>query len=73
MVKEVESLHTFLTVDMVRAVAHLDQVVKTLEAYSDVAQPGLPVGDARKTPEPSQAPAAISRTGDRTGGEGEHS
>ena len=29
LVKEVESLHTFLTVDMVRAVAHLDQVVNT--------------------------------------------
>ena len=40
LVKQVTQLHGFLTTDMARAVAYLAQVVKTLEAYADVAAPG---------------------------------
>jgi hypothetical protein len=38
--KQVSQLHGFLTTDMKRAVAYLDQVVKTLEAYAGVPTPG---------------------------------
>ena len=34
LVKQVEQFHSFLTTEMPRAVAHLSQVVKTLEAYA---------------------------------------
>ena len=38
--KQVTQFHSFLTTDMKRAVAYLDQVVKTLEAYAGVPTPG---------------------------------
>ena len=44
LVKQVTQLHGFLTIDMGRAVAHLVQVVKALEAYADVATPGNSTG-----------------------------
>ena len=68
--KEVESLHTFLAIDMVRAAAYLDQLVKALEAYADVAEPGFATGDALKAAEPSQSPAPVSEAGENTGREG---
>jgi hypothetical protein len=44
LVKQVTQLHGFLTIDMGRAVAYLVQVVKALEAYADVATPGISTG-----------------------------
>jgi len=39
LLKEVNQLHGFLTADMARAVAYLDQVLGTLAAYTSVAPP----------------------------------
>jgi hypothetical protein len=44
LLKQVTQLQWFLARDMTRAVAYLAQVVKTLEAYSDIAQPGISSG-----------------------------
>ena len=41
LLKEVNQLHGFLTADMARALAYLDQVVGTLAAYTSVAPPAL--------------------------------
>ncbi|HEX9047557.1 MAG TPA: hypothetical protein VF988_11065, partial [Verrucomicrobiae bacterium] len=38
-VKQIEQLHSFLTVEMTKAVAYLDQVLRALEAYKNVAPP----------------------------------
>jgi len=40
LLKQLNQLQGFLTTDMGRAVAHLAQVVRTLEAYASVAAPG---------------------------------
>jgi len=40
LLKQLNQLQGFLTVDMGRAVAYLAQVVRTLEAYASVAAPG---------------------------------
>ncbi len=40
LLKQVTQLQWFLASDMARAVAYLAQVVRTLEAYADVARPG---------------------------------
>jgi hypothetical protein len=40
LVKQVTQFHSFLATDMKRAVAYLDQVVKTLEAYAGIPTPG---------------------------------
>lgn len=37
LVKQMEQLHGFLTVEMERAVAYLDQAIRTLDAYRGVA------------------------------------
>ena len=42
LVKQVTQFHSFLTTDMSRAVAYLDNVVKALEAYAGVPTPGAP-------------------------------
>jgi hypothetical protein len=39
LVKQMEQLHGFLSVEMERAVAYLDQTLRALDAYRDVAQP----------------------------------
>jgi len=44
LVKQVTQFHSFLATDMKRAVAYLVQVVKSLEAYADVASPGNSTG-----------------------------
>ena len=44
LVKQVTQFHSFLATDMTRAVAYLVQVVKSLEAYADVATPGNSTG-----------------------------
>jgi hypothetical protein len=55
MAKEVDSLHSFLSTDMRRAVAYLDKVLEALEAYADVAAP-----DA--SPSPKETPGATLET-----------
>jgi hypothetical protein len=40
LVKPVEQLHNYLTIEMARAVAHLGQVIKALENYAGVAASG---------------------------------
>jgi hypothetical protein len=70
LMKEVQGLHTFLTIDMVRAVACLDQVIQALEAYADVAPPGpASGGSAGVSGEPR---ASTSGGGDTTAPETEH-
>jgi hypothetical protein len=39
-VKHVNQLHDYFTTDMARAVAFLGEVIKSLEAYTDVPRPG---------------------------------
>jgi cell division septum initiation protein DivIVA len=41
LLKQVNQLHGFLTADMARALAYLDQVLGTLAAYASVAPPAL--------------------------------
>ena len=52
LVKQVDALHGFLTTDMAKAVAFLTEIIKSLEAYAEIAVPGAPAGP--KTPEQSQ-------------------
>jgi hypothetical protein len=59
--KQVEQLHGFLTTDMARAVAYLAQIVKTLDAYSDVLSPGASgAATSAAGSEPENAPAQDS-------------
>jgi hypothetical protein len=57
LVKQVTQFHGFLTTDMKRGVAYLEQVVKALEAYAGVPTPG--------------AAAAAAQTENQPAGEGE--
>src|SRR3954469_19362157 len=41
MVKEIEQMHGFLTTDMSRAVAYLNEIIKSLQAYSELGS-GIP-------------------------------
>jgi inhibitor of KinA sporulation pathway (predicted exonuclease) len=50
MVKEIEQLHGFLTTDMGRAVAYLTEIVKSLQAYSELS------GGISRGPDPESAP-----------------
>lgn len=73
LVKQVDQLHNYLTSEMKGAVAHLAQVIKALEAYTDVS----PTGSARTAApsdegvtageEPSGPPAKTGSQGE--GGE----
>jgi hypothetical protein len=40
LLKEVEQMHGFLTSEIPRAIAHLSQVVRALDAYTDAGAPG---------------------------------
>lgn len=40
LVKQITQFHSFLTTDMSRALAHLTQAVRALQAYADVGAPG---------------------------------
>jgi uncharacterized coiled-coil protein SlyX len=71
MLKEVESLQSFLAIEMGRALAHLDQVVKTLDAYARVAPAGLASGGSTGAGEQPQASQDAPR--EQTGHEGEPS
>jgi hypothetical protein len=66
LLKQVDQLLGFLTAEMPRAVAHLSQVVKTLDAYTGVALPGGRLSDAPKT---ETQPAALPSEPDADGGE----
>jgi chromosome segregation ATPase len=44
LVKQMEQLHGFLTVEMQHAVAYLDQALRALEAYRDANRPGAGPG-----------------------------
>ncbi len=44
LVKQMEKLHTVLSMDMVQAVAYLTQAVNTLAAYAEVKAPGVVPG-----------------------------
>ena len=57
--KEVESLHTFLTTDLGRAVAYLDRVLQSLEAYANVAAPGNAPSPDASTP-PKETPGEVA-------------
>jgi hypothetical protein len=52
--KEVENLHSFLTVELAQAVRYLDQVIKSLDAY---ARSGLPGGSPPAAPASEPPPA----------------
>jgi hypothetical protein len=50
LLKEVEQLLGYLTAEMPKAVAHLSQIVKALDAYADKTMPVTPVvADGRKS------------------------
>jgi len=57
-VKEIEQLHGFISVDMARAVSYLTEIIKSLQAYSELspsvapAPAGPPVATPEGTPEP---------------------
>ncbi len=53
LVKQVTQFHSFLATDMKRAVAYLDQVVKTLEAYAGIASPGAATASAQTETKPA--------------------
>jgi hypothetical protein len=63
LVKQVDQFQNFMTTEMPRAIAYLGQVIKTLEAYADVALGGLrDIGATTKIEDPSAdvPPAADS-------------
>jgi hypothetical protein len=49
LVKQITQFHGFLSTDMQRAVAYLDRVIKTLEAYAGVTAPGADAATVRTT------------------------
>lgn len=53
MVKQVTQFHGFLTTEMKRAVAYLDQAVKALEAYAGVPTPGAATAAAAAETKPA--------------------
>jgi len=75
LVKQVDQLHGFLAMDMVKAVAYLGEVVKTLEAYAGVAPPVGIAGSAGSGSRADEAPkgdeqADTAARGQRTTQEG---
>jgi len=67
--KEVDGLHTFLTIDMVRAAAHLDQVVKALQAYAAAGPAGGSAAGAAGAAPPAGAPAGGAGDGSAAPGD----
>ncbi len=58
--RQLDKLHTLLSNDMVKAAAHLANVIKALDAYADVAPPSLegnPAAPATEAPAGAAAPA----------------
>ncbi len=71
--RQLDKLHTFLSNDLVKAAAHLANVIKALDAYADVAPPDMegapapppsdgPAGDAASAP-PASGPEGPSQGG----------
>jgi hypothetical protein len=59
LVKMVDQFQSFVTGELPRAIAYLTQVIRTLEAYADVAMGGLPdTGATTKIEEPPAEGAA---------------
>jgi hypothetical protein len=52
LVKQIEQFQGFLATDLVRGVAYLAQIVKTLDAYTDIVSPG----QAGAAPPPAAPP-----------------
>jgi len=50
LVKQVTQFHGFLTTDMKRGVAYLEQVVRALQAYAGVATPGAAAAAPAESP-----------------------
>jgi hypothetical protein len=71
LVKEVESLHSFLRIDMARAVANLEQVIKSLEAYAAITPAGPAPAGAAGASGPAQP--GSGEAGEKVGLEGEGS
>jgi hypothetical protein len=74
MLKLVNQLHDFLVTDMPRAVAFLNQVLRSLEAYAGVTLPGSgtsSTGPPGETSESPDSPAAPGSAGDEGAGGGE--
>jgi len=71
--RQLDKLHTLLSNDMLKAAAHLANVIKALDAYADVAPPDMegtaaapgPDGAAEETaaPPPSPSPAGPAEGG----------
>jgi len=73
LIRMVNQLHSFLTTDMGQAVAYLGQVVRSLEAYADVAAPGgatglTATGNHENTPgRPDSTSGETAQPGGETG------
>jgi hypothetical protein len=50
MVKEIEQLHGFMTTDMSRAVSFLNEIIKSLQAYSELSPVVAPAPATTVTP-----------------------
>ncbi len=57
--KQLEQIHGFLTTDMSRAVAHLAQLLKSLDAYAEVLAPARP---DNSPPAPGNEPGNAAAT-----------
>jgi len=54
MVKEIEQLHGFISTDMSRAISYLNEIIKSLQAYSELSAglPSAPTARAAESPDP---------------------
>lgn len=57
LVKQVDQFQSFVTSEMPKAIAYLNNVIRSLEAYADVRMGGA--GDAALPPETPAEPAAV--------------
>src|SRR3974390_239092 len=58
LVKQVDQFQSFVTSEMPKAIAYLNQVIRTLEAYADVRMGGA--GDAAIPPETPAEPSGTA-------------
>jgi hypothetical protein len=61
LVKQIEQTHGYLTTDGAKAIAHLAQIIKSLEAYANVLAPGISSG-ATATPQQTSEAASTPDT-----------
>jgi hypothetical protein len=64
LVKQVDQLHGFFTSDLTRAIAQLAQIIKSLEAYADVAPPNTTPATSSETPTDQSPDAAGAAPGE---------